>query len=112
MPHAELKYSSDLKIDAENILTLIEARINEHDPKAGACKGRAYPAAVFHRSHILVEISMVTKPHRDEAFTLALRDALEIAIKGCLTQRCYFSLGIRYSDVVYITTEFLPDNLT
>lgn len=108
MPHAELKYSGDLKIDAGKMLRLIETRINDHDPEAGECKGRAYPAPIFHHTHLLVEVSMLTKPHRDAAFTKAVRDDLEQAVKACLNQRCYFSLAIRYSDDAYITNEFIP----
>ena len=108
MPHAELKYSSDLDIDAPGILRAIEERINVHDTKAGACKGRAYKAEDFHHTHLLVEVSMLTKPHRDDAFTIKVRDDLERAIKACLSQRCYFSLAINYSDPFYVTNEFLP----
>lgn len=108
MPHAELKYSSDLKIDAPGVLQLIEDRINVHDPNAGECKGRAYPAAEFLHTHLLVEVSMLTKPHRDADFTVRVRDDLEAAINSMLTQRCYFSLAIHYSDAVYITNEFDP----
>ena len=108
MPHAELKYSADLNIDAVKVLHVIEDRINAHDPGAGACKGRAYPADVFHHTHLLVEISMLTKPHRDAAFTLKLRDDLEQAIKACLSQSCAFSMALSYSDAIYITNKFEP----
>ena len=108
MPHAELKFSADLNIDAVHVLRVIEERINAHDPGAGACKGRAYPAEVFHQTHLLVEISMLTKPHRDNAFTVKLRDDLEQAIKSCLSQSCAFSMAISFSDAVYITNKFDP----
>lgn len=108
MPHAELKYSADLEIDAGHVLRLIEERINAHDPKAGACKGRAYPAEIFHHTHLLVEISMLTKPHRDAAFTAEVRDDIEKAIKSGLTQACAFSIGVRYSDENYVTNLFDP----
>ncbi len=109
MPHAELKYSSNLGIDARNILRLIEKLINDHDPKAGACKGRAYPTDIYHHTHLLVEISMLPKPHRDAAFTAKLRDDLERSIKACLIKRCKFSLAIIFSDQNYITNEFIPE---
>ena len=44
MPHADIKYSSDLNINAEEILQVIEETILGKDTGAGACKGRAYPA--------------------------------------------------------------------
>jgi len=109
MPHAEIKYSSDLSIDAGKILRVIEERINLIDPGAGACKGRAYPAEVFHHSHILIEVSMLTKAHRGGDFTMRVRDDLELAIKQCLRQPCYFSLAINYSDEFYVTNTFVPE---
>ncbi|MDG1739135.1 MAG: hypothetical protein P8L68_01240 [Paracoccaceae bacterium] len=109
MPHAELKYSSDLGIDAPKILRAIEECINDHDPNAGACKGRAYLTDIFHHTHILVDISMLPKPHRDTAFTVRLRDDLEHLIKGCLTKACKFSLAITFTDQIYITNEFVPE---
>lgn len=108
MPHADLKYSSDLEFDAPEVLRAIEATINAHDSGAGVCKGRAYPAAVFHHTHLLVEVSLLTKPHRDAAFTRALRDDLEKAVKAHLRQRCYFSMAIHYSDDTYLTNVFEP----
>jgi len=109
LPHAELKYSSDLTLDAPRLLRVIEETINLVDPGAGACKGRAYPSDEYHHTHLLVDVSMLTKPHRDAAFTVGIRNDLERAIKACLTERCYFSLAISYSDDIYITNEFVPD---
>ncbi|WP_264211063.1 hypothetical protein [Leisingera thetidis] len=103
MPHAELKYSSDLEIDAAAILAEIEAVILEHDSGAGACKGRAYPAGQYHHSHITVSVALLTKPHRDEAFSRALLASLESRIKARLTQACVFSLGLSYSTPFYVT---------
>ncbi len=103
MPHAELKYSSDLDIDAKSILAEIEAVILDHDSGAGACKGRAYPVAQFHHSHIAITVALLTKPHRDEAFSRALLADLESRIKARLGQPCEFSLGLSYSTPFYVT---------
>jgi hypothetical protein len=46
---------------------------------------------------------MLSKPHRDEAFTLRLRDAIAAAVKCHLKQSCYISLAITYSDAMYLT---------
>ncbi|MDT2031159.1 hypothetical protein [Planktomarina sp.] len=46
---------------------------------------------------------MLTKPHRDGAFTRTLRDAIAAAAKHHLTQSCYISLAITYSDAMYLT---------
>ena len=102
MPHAELKYSSDLNIDANAILQTIETTIQSHD-SAGACKGRAYPTDQFNHTHILVDISMLTKPHRDKPFTAALIADLEHAIKAQIHQPCAFSLMLTYTGDTYIT---------
>jgi hypothetical protein len=101
MPHAELKYSSDLNIDTHAILKIIEATIQSHDT-AGACKGRAYPTDQFNHTHFLVDISMLTKAHRDKAFTDALIADLEPAIKAQIHQPCAFSLKIDYTGDTYI----------
>ena len=108
MPHAELKYSADLSIDAAAVLENIETVINDHDAGAGPCKGRAYPASVFHHTHLLVEISMLTKPHRDAAFTKDLITDLENHIKAMVQQSCYFSLELKYSGDTYVTNRFEP----
>ncbi|KIC16500.1 MULTISPECIES: hypothetical protein [unclassified Leisingera] len=103
MPHAELKFSSDLDLDAEAILAEIEAVILEHDGGAGACKGRAYPTDRYHHTHITVSVALLTKPHRDEAFSKALLADLESRIKARLLQPCEFSLGLSYSTPFYVT---------
>ena len=103
MPHAELKYSSDLKINAVAILADIEQMILQHDAGSGECKGRAYPTDYFHHSHMILEISMLTKPHRDDAFTAALMEDLEQLVKAHIPQSCYFSLVIAYNKGAYAT---------
>ncbi|MDA9008462.1 hypothetical protein N9K16_00720 [Alphaproteobacteria bacterium] len=105
MPHAELKYSSDLDFDAQAIFVAIEDTINARDPNAGECKCRAYPTDVYHHSHILISVSLLPKAHRDDAFTAALIKELESAIKVHLKQTCYFSLLVEYSLKTYITNQ-------
>ncbi|MCR9125266.1 MAG: hypothetical protein NXH82_03975 [Rhodobacteraceae bacterium] len=106
MPHAELKYSADLTIDPQAILAEIEAVIARHDPGAGACKGRAHAAPVWNHSHILVQVVMLAKPHRDAAFTETLIGALEQAVKARLTQPCFFSLSLDFNGPGYVTNRF------
>jgi hypothetical protein len=108
MPHAELKYSSDLTLDAPAILAEIEAVILKHDANSGACKGRAYPAQQFHHSHITVSVALLTKPHRDAAFSEALLAALESRIKAMIPVACEFSLGLNYSTPFYVTNRHTP----
>ena len=108
MPHANLSYSADLRFDAPAMLQQIEDILNAHDPESGSCKGRAYPAETFLHSHILIRISMLSKPIRDAAFTARLLGALEPALKAHLTQDCYFSLAIDYSGPTYVTNDHRP----
>ena len=68
MPHADLKYSPDLSFDPQAMFTAIEQTILAHDSGSGDCKCRSYPAEASNHTHLLIEISMLSKPHRDEAF--------------------------------------------
>jgi len=103
MPHVEIKYSDNLDIDNNKIFDAIEKVINEKDISAGECKSRAYPCSVYKYSHILITVSLLTKPHRDKAFTQKLSEELETAIKTHLNQSLYFSLNINYSLEYYTT---------
>ncbi|WP_420858445.1 hypothetical protein [Marivivens marinus] len=109
MPHAELKYSADLNIDAPAVLRGIEQLILRHDAGAGACKGRAYPAETFHHTHCLLDVSLLTKPHRDHAFTQALLADLRVEVARHLHQPCALSVGVHYSDEGYWTGAHIPE---
>ncbi|MEH6454097.1 MAG: hypothetical protein V7782_13775, partial [Psychromonas sp.] len=65
MPHVEIKHSDNLDIDTNKIFDAIEVIINQKDMSAGECKSRAYPCSIYKYSHILVTVSLLTKPHRD-----------------------------------------------
>ena len=103
MPHAELKYSADLDIDPTAILAAIEQTILRHDSGSGPCKGRAYPAAQFNHTHLLLAVTMLRKPHRDTDFTDRLMEDLESTIKTMIGQSCHFSFSLDYSTGHYVT---------
>lgn len=105
MPHAEIKYSADLALDVDAMFVLIERILNEHDSSSGVCKCRAYPAEAFLHTHVLFEISILPKPHRDEAFVKALVADLERQLKGMIGQSCYFSLAVEFSGLGYVTSK-------
>jgi len=109
MPHAELKYSSDLKFDVAKTLQAIEQLILRHDAGSGMCKGRAYPSEIFHHTHCILTVSMLTKTHRDAAFTQDLLQALTTELGAHLSQECGLSVQIRYSDDAYYTGMYHPD---
>lgn len=108
MPHAELKYSNDITLDAARLLADIEATILQHDAGSGACKGRAYPAEAWNHSHVMLDLAMLAKPHRDKAFSDGLIAALETEIKRHLSQKCYVSIALRFMDGNYFTGSFDP----
>lgn len=106
MPHAELKYSADLEIDSAALLAGIEAIIQRHDAGSGDCKGRAYPAPVSHHRHMIVEVSLLPKAHRDKAFMDALRQDLAAYLEGEMPRPAWLSLNLSFSGDQY-HTEFL-----
>lgn len=108
MPQADLKYTSDLPLDAPAILATIEATIAAFDPDAGACKGRAYKVTDFHHTHVLVEISVMNRAHRDAAFMDSLALKLEAKIKAHIAAPCAFSLALSFLPNTYITNLHKP----
>lgn len=103
MPHLDLKYSDDLHIDAATMLHGVEEIIQRHDAGSGACKGRAYPAPVYHHTHLIAEISLLPKAHRDQAFMSALQSEIADFLRGHLPRPCAFSLDLRFSGTYYLT---------
>jgi len=103
MPHCDLHYSADLALEVEPLLARIEAAILAQDAEAGATKGRAYPAAVFHHTHLKVTIALLAKPHRDAAFVSALQAALKETLAPGLPRPCWLSIDIVFSTPFYVT---------
>ena len=56
MPHADIKYTSDIQIDLQTLMSHIEEIIFDLDPTSGACKGRAQRIDEYHHSHINIEV--------------------------------------------------------
>jgi len=109
VPHVEIKYSDNVDIDTNEVFDIVERIINEKDISAGECKSRAYPCSQYKYSHILVTVSLLSKPHRDKVFTHHLSVELEKAIKAQLKQSLYFSLNIEYSLQYYTTNIHLVE---
>jgi hypothetical protein len=103
MPLAELKYSSDLRVNAVAILADIEQTVLRHDARSGDCKGRAYPTDQYHHSHLTLKISMLLKPHRDQTFTAALMQDQEQLVKARIQQSCGLSFALEYNRAAYVT---------
>ena len=111
MTHVEIKYSDNLTFNTQDIIDDIEGIINQKGASAGVCKSRAYPCSEYKHPHILVTVSLLTKPHRDEQFTLELSAEIESAIKSHLQQSLYFSLNIEYSNAYYTTNVHQVDGI-
>jgi hypothetical protein len=103
VPHADLKYSPDLSFDPQAMFEAIKQTILAYDSGSGDCKCRSYPAEAGNHTHLLIEISMLSKPHRDAGFTRAQRDTIAAAVKKQLQQSYYISLAVIYSDAMYLT---------
>jgi 5-carboxymethyl-2-hydroxymuconate isomerase len=103
MPHAEIKYTQDITLDAPAILERIEQIILEHDDGAGACKGRAFRVDAHHHTHVDIKVALLVKAHRDDAFSNKLLDSLKAAVMAMIPQSCHFSLELIYSGPFYFT---------
>ena len=103
MPHVEIKYSDNVEFDTDKVFDAIEEVINKKDKSAGECKSRAYPCSQYKYAHILVTVTLLTKPHRDKIFTQKLSSEIETVVKAHLKQSLYFSLNIEYSLNYYTT---------
>ncbi|NIZ60908.1 hypothetical protein DL239_07965 [Sedimentitalea sp. CY04] len=110
MPHAEIKYSTNLTVDAPAILAAIESVILDHDSGAGDCKGRGYPTSHYYHSHVHISIAVLAKPHRDEAFFKALLSKLETRIKAMIPEACYVSVELELLSAYYSAGPHIPSN--
>ncbi len=105
MPHVEIKYSADIEIDVRSLFNQIESAINKLDPSAGVCKSRAYPAVSYKHSHVMIDIWLLPKPHRNHIFTQSLLKKLRDCINEQVANRCYISVQLYYRDDNYATIE-------
>lgn len=105
MPHAEIKYTSDLTLDTQAMMGLIETTIGNHDSGAGAVKSRAFRLDDFRHSHVIINITVLPKAHRDAAFMNALLDDLSAGLKGLIDQACAFSLELSFNGAYYATDD-------
>lgn|SRR3990167_9658664 len=105
MPHLEIKYSADIALDVECLFDQIESVINELDPSAGVCKSRAYPAKNYKHSHVMIEVWLLPKQHRNQTFTQVLLKTLKDCVKKQIANHYYISVQLYYRDSNYLTIE-------
>ncbi|MDO6728255.1 hypothetical protein Q4544_15045 [Cognatishimia sp. 1_MG-2023] len=106
MPHLDLKYSSDIEIDAIAFFEEVEATLQAHDDDTGPCKCRAYPTEIYRYSQCVVEIRMFAKRERNAQFTADLVAAIEALLVKHLSQDCSISVMLTFSPPAYITRKF------
>lgn len=104
MPQVELKYSNNLKLYAEGIFQTIESVINDLDDSAGVCKSRAYPAAEYKHSHVLISVALLPKAHRDDGFMQNCVNSLKAALQQYMPEDIYFALDVFFSGKYYVTS--------
>jgi hypothetical protein len=105
MPQLDLKYSNDLTIDTKKLFFEIEQAISQQDNGAGMCKCRAYPTEQFHHSHILCQISVLPKAHRNEQFMQTLLKEIKGIVKNYTPDGCYYAVELLFSSRYYITAQ-------
>lgn len=105
MPQAELKFSNDITIDVAHIFKSIDSEISNFDPSAGACKCRAYPATEFLHTHVLLNIRLLRKPHRDEAFMNTLLNKLKSILESAVPNGCSYAVDLSFFSGYYLTEQ-------
>ncbi|WP_128253287.1 hypothetical protein [Falsirhodobacter deserti] len=100
MPQADLYFTTDHKL--EGVLPEIERTIATFDGAAGQCKGRAHPVADHHHSHVLLRLSMLPKPHRDDAYAAELGKKLAEVVRPHVTAPSAVAVNISF-DLVHYT---------
>jgi len=105
MPHLEIKYSADIQLNVEFLFDQIESAINQLDSSAGVCKSRAYAAQSYKHSHVMIEVWLLPKQHRNQAFTHALLKEIKDCVMRQITNGCYVSVQLYYRDTNYATIE-------
>lgn len=105
MPQLEIRYSADIEIDTSVLFEKIESTINSLDSSAGVCKARAYPAHSYRHSHVLIDLWLLPKKHRDHAFNQTLLKVLRDVVGKHVNAKCYLSVQLFYRDANYITIE-------
>ncbi|MEP3347866.1 MAG: hypothetical protein ABJN34_02540 [Litoreibacter sp.] len=105
MPHAEIKYSADMNLDTQAMMGLIETTISNHDSGAGAVKSRAYRIEDYRHTHVIINITVLPKAHRDAEFMNALLNDLSSGLKAMIDQACAFSLELHFNGAYYATDD-------
>jgi hypothetical protein len=110
MPHADIKYTSDIQIDFGSLLSDIEEIILDLDPTSGACKGRALKVDEYHHSHINIEIRLFATKHRDINLPNELIIRIDNKAKSLLQKAAHVTVKLEFTPLTYLTGFYDPAN--
>ena len=110
MPHADIKYTSDIQIDFKSLMLDIEKIILDLDPTSGACKGRALKIDEYHHSHINIEIRMFATKHRNIGLLNELINRVDQRAKTCLKKAAHVTVKLEFTPLTYLTGFHDPAN--
>ena len=106
MPHLEIHLTKDIKVDLDALFAGVETILNEFDQTAGICKSRAYIAEYYKYSHVMINLYLLPKKHRDKAYFTNLLEQLKKYVMRCIPVDSYLSLQIYFRDEYYFTQEY------
>ena len=110
MPHADIKYTSDIQIDLKTLMSDIEEIILGLDPTSGACKGRALKVDEYHHSHLNIEIRLFATKHRDYALLNELINRVDSRAKSLLKKAAHVTVKLEFTPLTYLTGFYDPGN--
>lgn len=102
MPHIEIKCSSDIEIECNEIFKDIETQINQFDPSCGDCKSRLYRTEDYRHSHIKVDAHFLEKPNRDQHYIETMLKIIDGVIRPQTPKGTWLSIEFHFSKY-YIT---------
>ena len=110
MPHADIKYTSDIQIDLKTLMSDIEEIILDLDPTSGACKGRALKVDEYHHSHINIEIRLFATKNRDIDLLNKLINRIDSRTKSFLKKAAHVTVKLEFTPLTYLTGFYDPTN--
>ena len=105
MPQIDISYSHDLHLDCHQLFQVLETVIQNQDSTAGACKCRAYPVYDYHHQNMVIHVSLLAKPHRDDSFMTDLLQSLQQGIEPIVPINCYYAVDLHFMGSYYVTSK-------
>lgn len=105
MPQIDIQYSHDLNLDCPKLFETLEAVIQNHDSTSGDCKARAHPVYEYHHQNIVIHVSLLAKPHRDDSFMTDLLASLQQCVEPIVPANCYYAVDLHFMGSYYVTSK-------